>query len=345
MKLIRCIVALFTVGLLVADPQTAKLAKEVADKGLIVFSGKTAGGDWDLFVMRPDGSHKRNISNTPNFNEIGVRVSPDGSRLLYRRVTPDVKIRHDSWGTLGNFVIANSDGANPQVYGDVGEFPWAIWSPDGKQVACLYKTGIEIRDLATKKIVRQLDRKGIFQQLFWSPDGKWFVGTANAFGENWTIVRMNAETGEVNPIAKFQNCTAAWFPDSRRVVNSYRPANQESIGKLAEAVGQRQGYGWTQAWLTDADGGNRRMLLGEDGKHIYGTEISPDSKYVIFTRADTDGGMDTAMMGVMRLSDAPAVRGESAALRKLHPDAKSAAILDLSQGWEPNWTSAKLSVR
>ena len=282
MTLMRCFVPFFVAGLLAADSRTAKLAKEVATKGWIVYSGKTAGGDWDIFVMRPDGSHKRNISNTPNFNEMGARVSPDGTKLLYRRIAPGVKIRHDSWGTLGTFVIANSDGTNPQAYGDVGDFPWAIWSPDGKQVACLTKTGIEIRDLATKQVVRKLDRKGIFQQLFWSPDGKWFVGTANAFGENWTIVRMNAETGEVNPIAKFQNCTPAWFPDSRRVVNSYRPANQESIGQLAAAVGQKPGYGWTQAWLTDADGSNRRLLVGEDGKHIYGTEISPDSKYVIF---------------------------------------------------------------
>ena len=50
--------------------------------------------------------------------------------------------------------------------------------------------------------------------------------------------------------------------------------------KDLKILGQKQGYGWTQAWLTDADGGNRRLLLGEDGKHIYGTEISPDSKYV-----------------------------------------------------------------
>ena len=110
-------------------------------------------------------------------------------------------------------------------------------------------------------------------------------------------------------------------------------------------MGQKQGYGWTQAWLTDADGGNRRLLLGEDGKHIYGTEISPDSKYVMFTRANTDGGLDTATLGLMRLADAPAVRGESAALRKLHPDAKSAVMLDLGQGWEPQWTSAKLGAK
>jgi Tol biopolymer transport system component len=340
--LIRCMVPLIAVALTAADVQTARLAKEVANRGWILYSGKTAAGDFDLFVMRPDGSHKRNLTNTPNFSEMGARVSPDGTRILYRRIPQGVKIRHDSWGTLGSFVIAKSDGTDPQAYGDNGEFPWAIWGPDGKQVACLLKTGIEIRDLATKQIVRKLDRKGIFQQLFWSPDGKWFVGTGNAFGENWTIVRMNAETGEVNPIAKFQNCTPAWFPDSKRVVNSYRPANQESVGKLGDAVGQKPGYGWTQAWVTDADGGNRRLLLGEDGKHIYGTEISPDSKYVIVTRADTDGGIDTSMMAIMRLADAPAIRGESVALRKVHPDAKKAVMLDLAQGWEPNWTSATL---
>jgi Tol biopolymer transport system component len=340
--LMRCLVPLFAAALLGADSQTAKLAKEVAAKGWILYSGKTAVGDWDLFVMRPDGSHKRNITNTPNLNEIGARLSPDGLKLLYRRVAPGVKIRHDAWGSLGTLVVANPDGTNPQVYGESGDFSWAVWSPDGKQFACLTKTGIEIRDVATMQLVRKLDRKGIFQQLFWSPDGKWFVGTANAFGESWTIVRMNVETGEVNPIAKFQNCTPAWFPDSRRVVNSYRPANQESVGKLGEAVGQKTGYGWTQAWLTDSDGANRRLLLGEDGKHIYGTEISPDSKYVMFARADTDGGLDTAILGVMRLADAPAIRGESVALRKVHPDAKNAVILDLGQGWEPQWTSAKL---
>ncbi|MCC6587538.1 MAG: PD40 domain-containing protein [Bryobacterales bacterium] len=339
--LTRSLVSLFAAALLAGDSSTARLAKEIATKGWILFSGKTAAGDWDLFVMRPDGSHKRNLTNTPNMNEIGARLSPDGLKVLYRRVPLTVKIRHDAWGVLGTPVLANGDGTNAQVLGASGDFAWAVWSPDSKQFACLTKTGIEIRDVATKQVVRKLDRKGIFQQLSWSPDGKWFLGTANAFGESWTVVRLNAETGEANPIAKFQNCTPAWFPDSRRVVNSYRPANQENIGKSGEAVGQKPGYGWTQAWLTDADGRNRRLLLGEDGKHIYGTEISPDSNYVMFTRADTDGGLDTAVMGVMRLAGAPAVRGESVALRKLHPDAKDTVILDLGHGWEPQWTSVK----
>ena len=81
-----------------------------------------------------------------------------------------------------------------------------------------------------------------------TPDaGKWLVGTGNAFGETWTIVRMNIETGETNAVAKFQNCTAAWFPDSKRIINSYRPARQEEPdgGKMAGAVCQKAGYGWS----------------------------------------------------------------------------------------------------
>jgi hypothetical protein len=42
------------------DPTALQqLAKQVADKGWIVYSSRTAKGDWDLFLMRPDGSRLR----------------------------------------------------------------------------------------------------------------------------------------------------------------------------------------------------------------------------------------------------------------------------------------------
>jgi Tol biopolymer transport system component len=346
MKLTLCAI-LFATWLFALDPPTAKLAHEVATKGWIVYTAKTEKGDWDVFVMRPDGTHKRNLTNTSDSSEMGARFSPDGKKILFRRIPLNAKIRHDSWGATGQLVIANSDGTGQVTYGEAAEWPWAVWSPNGKQVSCLTKTGIEIRDLASKEVVRKLDRKGIFQQMFWSPDGKWFTGTANFFGENWTVVRMNAETGDVSPIAKFQNCTADWFPDSKRVINSYRPKDQEEIDgdNLAQAVGQKPKYGWTQLWMTDADGSNRKMVMGEDGKHIYGGAISPDGKYVLFTPSMTDGGIETGMISIMRLADAPIVRGESKALRKLHPEAKDGVILELTKGWEPHWTYAALGVK
>lgn len=324
--------------------RNAPLAKEVSGKGWILFSALTEKGNWDLFIMRPDGSHRRNITNTPDFNEVGGRFSPDGKKILFRRVATSIKLHHDYWGRLGQFVVAGSDGSNPVIYGEPGEFPWASWSPDGKQVACLTPGGIEIRDLATRAVVRRLDRKGIYQQIFWSPDGRWFCGTANHYGENWTVIRVNAETAAANPVAKFQNCTPDWFPDSRRLIYSSRPANQENLdgGKMAKAVGQKPGYGWTQLWMADGDGNNRMLVYGEEGRHIYGGAVSPDARYAVFTRSLTDGDLETSIMALMRLSDAPTIGGESGALRKLYPHAHDGPVLALPNGWEPHWTYAQI---
>src|SRR5262245_21740071 len=137
------------------------LAKEVRAKGWIVFSAREAKNDWDLFIMRPDGSHRQNITQTPETHETGGRFSPDGQKLLYRRIPKSTKVSHDQWGSQGQLMVANADGSNPIAIGAIGEFPWASWSPDAKQVACLSKKGIEIYDLASKKVIRKLDRKGI----------------------------------------------------------------------------------------------------------------------------------------------------------------------------------------
>ena len=38
------------------DESASRLAEEVRTKGWIIFSARSPGGDWDLFVSRPDGS-------------------------------------------------------------------------------------------------------------------------------------------------------------------------------------------------------------------------------------------------------------------------------------------------
>jgi Tol biopolymer transport system component len=212
---------------------TTVLAREVRDKGWIAYGARSPKGDWDLFLCRPDGSDARNITGTPEFGEGAPRFSPDGRKMLYRRTPQGTKISHDQWGFQGELVIAGADGTGPVTLGKDGEFPWASWSPDGKQIACMTKKGIQIVDLDTKKLVREMPRRGMYQQLFWSPDGKWFCGVSNNLGEQWTVARMNAATGEVNPVNTFQNCTPDWFADSKRLIFSHRPKGQE-------------GYGWTQ---------------------------------------------------------------------------------------------------
>ena len=315
-----------------ADSRVAELGAEVREKGWIVCGAKTDRGDWDLFLLRPDGSKLRNITNTPDWSEAAPRFSPDGSRLLYRRLKKGQKIHHDRWGFQGEPVMANSDGTEPVVLGKKDEFTWAGWGPDGRQVSCLSLQGIEIMDLKTRHVVRKFPRQGMFQQLTWSPDGKWFCGTANVGGENWTILRMDATDGQSNVVSKYRNCTPDWFPDSKRVIFSNRAAGQA-------------GYGWTQLWMADGAGKSRSLVYGEDTRHIYGGALSPDAEYVLFTRCPKDGGGSQrrgAPGGLMRLRDAPIIGGASEALRKVHPDANDGPVLPLPFCWEPHWTYAQI---
>ncbi len=301
------------------------LRKEVVNKGFLVASIKQKRGDWDLVLMRPDGSEQRKLTDTPGWSEAAPRWSPDSRQLLYRRIKAGTVISHDRWGFQGELVLADAMAQGPKV---LGKHPWGCWSPDGKQISSLSLKGIQILDVATLKVVRRMKRAGYFQQLFWSPDGKWFCGTANVGGELWTIVRMDVRTGEWNVVSRFRNCTPDWAPDSRNVIFSNRPANQA-------------GYGWTQLWMAPGQGGRRRMLYGEDGRHIYGGSLSPDGRYVLFTRCPKDGGgseRDGAPGGLMRLADAPIIGGASPALKKLHPEAHDGPVLELPDLWEPHWT-------
>jgi Tol biopolymer transport system component len=317
------------------DEAVEALAQEVTAKGWIVFAARSERGDWDLFLCRPDGSDLRNITRTSNYNEAAPQFSRDGRKLLYRRLSRDERIDGNNYGSQGQLVFANADGSNPDVYGEDREYPWASWSPDGRRIACLSIKGIFFFDIASRKAVRSIERKGFFQQLSWSRDGRWLCGVANSFDAGWSVARMEAATGAVNAVSRVDCCTPDWFPDSENLIFSFRPPGQKGNNR----------QGWTQLWRADAEGKTRSLVYGEDGRHVYGGHVSPDGRYVLFTgnmREDGDPSNSGAPMGLMRLADAPIIGGRSEELRALHPEAKSGPVLVLPVGWEPCWTFAEI---
>ena len=314
-----------------ADPAVALLAAEVRGKGWVAYGARSAAGDWDLFLCRPDGSGVRSLTRTPGWSEFSPQFSRDGRQLLYRRMPRDETLDDNRHGEQGELVLANADGTGAVVLGKPGELPWASFGPDGLEIASLSIKGVAFYSLARREVVRTLPRKGFFQQVTWSPDGQWLCGVANSFGASWSVARMNAATGEASAVNRVDCCTPDWFPDSRAIIFSWRPPGQKA----------NTGYGWTQLWRAAADGSSRQLVYAEDGRHVYGGHVSPDGKHLLFTgnvKEDGDPGGGGAPMALMRVSDAPVIAGQSPELWAAHPDAKSGPVLVLPVGWEPCWT-------
>lgn len=308
------------------DEAQARLAEEVRPLGWVAFAARSPQGDWDIFLCRPDGSDLRNLTHTPNFNEAYPLFSRDGRRLLYRQLSREETINGNDYGAQGRLILADSNGAHAQPLGAEGEYPWASWSPDGNSIACLAVKGISIVHLADKKVERTMPRRGFFQQMTWSPDGKYFSGVSNNLGSAWSVARMDAATGKVNAISVGDSCTPDWFPDGQSIIYSRRPGQ------------------WTQLWMSDADGGRPRLLYAQDQRHIYGGHVSPDGKYVLFTgnvQEDGDPSHNGAPMNLMRLADAPIVAGAAVGLDLPASAVHQGPLLTLPAGWEPCWTASE----
>ena len=138
-------------------------------------------------------------------------------------------------------------------------------------------------------------------------------------------------TGEMYAVSTVDCCTPDWFPDTQNVIFSWRPPGQKT----------NRGLGWTQLWRAEADGKTPQLVYAKDERHVYGSFVSPDAKYVIFTgnvEEDGDPRHEGGPMSLMRLSDSPIIEGGSPEVRAPHPEAKNGPILTLPSGWKPCWT-------
>lgn len=316
-----------------SDQEVSKLSSEVASRGWIVFADKTDQGDYELFACRPDGSARQNLTRTTQFSEFGGRFSHDGKRLLYRRIAKGESIDRDLWGAAGSLVIANADGSNPVETGGIDNLPWASWSPDDRQLACLYKREGRIRiiDAATLELVRELPRGGIYQQLFWSSDGKMVCGTANLNGQDWNIMSVDLASGRRIQVSRGLCSAPDWFQ-----------ADPGSVIYSCKTQGLTTERECTMLMEGTADGRYRTLIYGERGRHASCGCTSPDDKYVVFSLTESDGGVGGPMV-LIRLADAPiVVPTDYSELKPPYTNTKTGPVLRLPHsGFEPHWTYAE----
>jgi len=257
------------------DPNSARqIASEVGSSEAIswtpdrrIIYRSSAFGSSNLWVIEPDGTGARQLTNDASAQESGLSVSSDGRHIVFtaRRA--------------GNFSIwrVDIDGGNLKQLTSGNDALYPRFSPDGQWVvyerrdiwseAELWKVSIE-----SGKEVRLVSGKKSLRPAV-SPDGKliaFFYVERQQEKSQWGIGVISIDGGPI--IKRFDLAPAVterilrWTPDGRSLAFV---SSQGSVSNI---------------WLQRLDGGLPKQFTNFKTDKIFTFDWSHDGKQIAFTR-------------------------------------------------------------
>ena len=265
------------------------------------------GGTADVFMMCPDGSDLKKITDTKDNNSFPQRAE-DGQHLIYRQSDPE-----DPYSFV-NKRINLLTGAE-EIHAPAPLVPGATWeeiSPDGRYVAYLKEISdfqeLFLFDRETNSH-RQITQNQLDEIPAHSINHRWsFDGSQLAFmsGPDWynQFLRIyyldSGETEVVSPRG-YMNSGLHWCPDNESLV-------------LNIAIRHERSY---ELWRINSDGSDLHPLTDHPDLGNVHPDISPDGNWVVFESGRDEVGMDLYIMRPdgsqqIRLTDHPAYDGRPA---------------------------------
>lgn len=256
------------------SPEAAALRAELSASPHKILFESYRDDNWDIFIMNADGSHPRNLTQTPNVHEMYPQASPDGSKICF---LADVAKDGD---TIRSVDYMNADGSGRTQVADKVREP--CWSPDGQKIAFCRQEfskfnvtdyvskGLFIYDLKTGDITQHPNKK--IHHLYvinWSPDGRWFVSTVHGgMGFGHAILALAAE-GDAVVDLKVGGCRPCLGSDGKRMTWS------------------RDDHTICAADLDLASStptiSNVKVVDHREDAHLYHPDFSPDGKYITYS--------------------------------------------------------------
>jgi len=272
--------------------------------GKIVYEMRISDDVSDVYIINPDGSGKRAITQGTGWSGTPA-LSPDGTKIAFasdREGEPEI-------------YVVNVDGSNLTrlTYDRASDFMPA-WSPDGKKIAFIstriYKaplsggsfeieTGMELYVMdADGSNVQRLSSNMDDQSAYpdWSPDGKNIVFMNILQIPTINVIAADGSARNSRPLFQ-RNDMAGWTP-------KWSPDGKYIYFMAESASGAREIY------RMDADGKNTVNLTEKWNPVAVDPSVSPDGKQVVFASEEGDATnlyiMDVASRQVRQLTREPA---------------------------------------
>jgi Tol biopolymer transport system component/predicted Ser/Thr protein kinase len=227
-------------------------------------------GNFEIYVMNPDGSAQTNITNVPA-NDLSPVWSPDGGLIAF---ASDRSGSYEIW-------VMNANGSDPrQLTDSPGRDVSPAWSPDGSLIAFASERDgnfeIYTMDVDGGSPQRITDAPSADAQPAWSPDGARIAyesDRAAPVGQEFNrfdIWIMDAAGGNPQRLttAPESELSPEWSPDGARIAYSVERRDGPTI--LAYEI-----------YVIGADGSNPFHLeasLTADAAPVW----SPDGRFIAF---------------------------------------------------------------
>ncbi len=192
-----------------------------------------------------------------------VQISPDGSRIVYVRVSHDIMTDR----TRRNLWVINADGTNHRpLRSETRSFSSPRWSPDGTRIAY-----VSSAEGSPQLYVRWMDsgQTALLTNLVeapgaitWSPDGR-----AIAFTQ---LVASNKEALAAPPPRPEG---ANWAPPVKVI---------DSVTYRVDGAGYLES-GYQHVFIVSAEGGTPRQLTEGNFNHNGPLSFTPDGKQLVFS--------------------------------------------------------------
>ncbi len=176
----------------------------------IVFASNR-DGNFEIYVMRADGSDVRRLTNTPADNA-SPRWSPKGSEIVYS----------EQDGSNSNLYTISVGGGDPnQITSGTGLDLWPSWSPDGGRIVYTSNKGLSanqralfVLDLASRQIAPLTNGPKHDDDPAWSPDGTKIAFDSDRDGEKFDLYVLDFASREVTRLtdAPGDDIGPAWQP-------------------------------------------------------------------------------------------------------------------------------------